>query len=185
LADPDLTGTVLKKKKKKTDKNNMSPLWRGDIINRMKFHIKLMRSTYLFSHNAIYECKTNTLPILMHQMCISTTQDFSVMLRSKKLVVIIFCCQTWSHILIKFPFATFERWKQWLFFFDYHFHKLHVFLCISVYHFLLNILSSSIIVYNAEWIIEVSTRCVVNATNAPALSQSFKTMFNLFQFQGG
>jgi hypothetical protein len=26
LADPDLTGTVLKKKKKKTDKNNMSPL---------------------------------------------------------------------------------------------------------------------------------------------------------------
>jgi hypothetical protein len=29
------------------------------------------------------------------------------------------------------------------------------------------------------------TRCVVNATNAPALSQSFKAMFNLFQFQGG
>jgi hypothetical protein len=28
--------------------------------------------------------------------------------------VIIFCCQKWSHILIKFPFATFERWKQWL-----------------------------------------------------------------------
>jgi hypothetical protein len=27
------------------------------------------------------------------------------------------------------------------------------------------------------------TRCVVNATNAPALSQSFKAMFNLFQFQ--
>jgi hypothetical protein len=30
-----------------------------------------------------------------------------------------------------------------------------------------------------------TTRCVVNATNAPALSQSFKAMFNLFQFQGG
>jgi hypothetical protein len=29
------------------------------------------------------------------------------------------------------------------------------------------------------------TRCVVNATNAPALSQSFKAMLNLFQFQGG
>jgi hypothetical protein len=29
------------------------------------------------------------------------------------------------------------------------------------------------------------TRCVFNATNAPALSQSFKDMFNLFQFQGG
>jgi hypothetical protein len=29
------------------------------------------------------------------------------------------------------------------------------------------------------------TRCVVNATNAPALCQSFKAMFNLFQFQGG
>jgi hypothetical protein len=29
------------------------------------------------------------------------------------------------------------------------------------------------------------TRCVVNATNAPALSQSLKAMFNLFQFQGG
>jgi hypothetical protein len=29
--------------------------------------------------------------------------------------VIIFCCQKWSHILIKFPFtASFERWKQWL-----------------------------------------------------------------------
>jgi hypothetical protein len=31
----------------------------------------------------------------------------------------------------------------------------------------------------------LKTRCVVNATNAPALSQSFKAMFNLFQFQGG
>jgi hypothetical protein len=29
----------------------------------------------------------------------------------------------------------------------------------------------------------LKTRCV-NATNAPALSQSFKAMFNLFQFQG-
>jgi hypothetical protein len=29
------------------------------------------------------------------------------------------------------------------------------------------------------------TRCVVNAMNAPALSQSFKAMFDLFQFQGG
>jgi hypothetical protein len=29
------------------------------------------------------------------------------------------------------------------------------------------------------------TRCAVNATNAPALSQSFKAMFNFFQFQGG
>jgi hypothetical protein len=33
------------------------------------------------------ECKTNTLPILMHQMRISTTQVSSVMLRSKKLEI--------------------------------------------------------------------------------------------------
>jgi hypothetical protein len=34
-------------------------------------------------------------------------------------------------------------------------------------------------------IMKFLNRCVVNATNAPALSQSFKAMFNLFQFQGG
>jgi hypothetical protein len=33
------------------------------------------------------ECKTNTLPILMHQMRISTTKVTSVMLRSKKLKI--------------------------------------------------------------------------------------------------
>jgi hypothetical protein len=33
------------------------------------------------------KCKTNTLLILMHQMCISTTQVSSVMLRSKKLEI--------------------------------------------------------------------------------------------------
>jgi hypothetical protein len=32
---------------------------------------------------------------------------------------------------------------------------------------------------------ELATRCFVNATNAPTLSQSFKAMVNLFQFQGG
>jgi hypothetical protein len=31
---------------------------------------------------------------------------------------------------------------------------------------------------------KTKTRCVVNATNAPALSQSFKAKFNLIQFQG-
>jgi hypothetical protein len=34
-----------------------------------------------------YKCKINTLTILMHQMRISTTQDSSVMLRSKKLEI--------------------------------------------------------------------------------------------------
>jgi hypothetical protein len=44
-------------------------------------HINLAKLA-LFSSK---ECKTNTLPILMHQMRISTTQVSSVMLRSKKL----------------------------------------------------------------------------------------------------
>jgi hypothetical protein len=35
----------------------------------------------------ILTCKTNTLPILMHQMRISTTQVSTVMLRSKKLEI--------------------------------------------------------------------------------------------------
>jgi hypothetical protein len=34
-----------------------------------------------------WRCKTNTLPILMHQMRISTTQVSSVMLRSQKLEI--------------------------------------------------------------------------------------------------
>jgi hypothetical protein len=34
-----------------------------------------------------FKCKTNTLPILMHQMRISTTQVSSVMLRLKKLEI--------------------------------------------------------------------------------------------------
>jgi hypothetical protein len=46
--------------------------------------------------------------------------------------VIIFCCQKWPHVLIKFPFTTFERWKQMTIIYDYHFHKLRVFLCISI-----------------------------------------------------
>jgi hypothetical protein len=33
------------------------------------------------------KCKTNTLPILMHQMCISTTHVSSVIPRSKKLEI--------------------------------------------------------------------------------------------------
>jgi predicted DNA-binding ArsR family transcriptional regulator len=35
----------------------------------------------------LYNCKTNMLPILMHQMHISTTQVSSVMLRSKQLEI--------------------------------------------------------------------------------------------------
>jgi hypothetical protein len=48
---------------------------------------------YLSMHNAlntcklIFECKTNTSTILMHQMRISTTQVSSVMLRSKRLEI--------------------------------------------------------------------------------------------------
>jgi hypothetical protein len=38
-------------------------------------------------HTFCFECKTNTLPILMHQMRISTFQVSSVMLRSKKLEI--------------------------------------------------------------------------------------------------
>jgi hypothetical protein len=44
-------------------------------------------------------------------------------------------------------------------------------------------ISLQIIRYNLVWgSLRVITRCVVNATNAPALSQSFKAMFNLLIF---
>jgi hypothetical protein len=45
--------------------------------------------------------------------------------------------------------------------------------------------------YDAYGLLQVSyelfmeTRCVINATNAPARSQSFNAMFNLFKVQGG
>jgi hypothetical protein len=42
-------------------------------------------------------CKTNTITILMHQMRISTTQVFSVMLRSKKLDIRKKCEKWKSH----------------------------------------------------------------------------------------
>jgi hypothetical protein len=48
---------------------------------------KLICMFYLYhlqSSNITYRCKTNVLPILMHQMRISTTQVSSKMLRSKK-----------------------------------------------------------------------------------------------------
>jgi hypothetical protein len=41
-------------------------------------------------------CKSNMLPILMHQMHISTTQVFSVMLRSKKLEIRKKKCENWK-----------------------------------------------------------------------------------------
>jgi hypothetical protein len=40
-----------------------------------------------YERKPIYECKTNTLPNLMHRMRISTTQVSIVMLRSKKLKI--------------------------------------------------------------------------------------------------
>jgi hypothetical protein len=57
LADPELTDTLL---------NNQ-------LINQ--------------SHPKVFVCKTNTLPILMHQMRISTNKVSSVMLRPKKLEI--------------------------------------------------------------------------------------------------
>jgi hypothetical protein len=48
---------------------------------------KSKNGTYTGVDEILYECKTNTIPILMHQMCILTTQVSSVMLRSKKLEI--------------------------------------------------------------------------------------------------
>jgi hypothetical protein len=54
----------------------------GNVLN-----LTLQSSTFLFYVVRYVSCKTNTLPILMHQMRISTTQVSSVMLRSKKLEI--------------------------------------------------------------------------------------------------
>jgi hypothetical protein len=59
---------------------------------------------------------------------------------------VIFCCQKRSHILIKFPFATFERWKQWLLFLIIISTNCIYFYAFQ-YHLMLNILSS----YNPLW----------------------------------
>jgi hypothetical protein len=43
--------------------------------------------TYCNTGPPFLRCKTNTIPILMHQMCISTNQVSSVVLRLKKLEI--------------------------------------------------------------------------------------------------
>jgi hypothetical protein len=46
-----------------------------------------MAKQFMRQRFPLFECKTKTLTILMHQMHISTTQVSSVMLRSKKLEI--------------------------------------------------------------------------------------------------
>jgi hypothetical protein len=48
-------------------------------------------------HNTEQVCKTNTLPIFMHQMRISTTTVSSVMLMSKKLEIRKKKCENWKN----------------------------------------------------------------------------------------